>query len=184
MNIPGNLTNSLVDFHTALDGIVRLSSSNSGSYSSVSVAVAAATTAAYSDNCTSQKKTIATRKQTQNMAKLPSTLFLPSRPSFNEATSPPNETPINAAAMSPSTKKIIAQLDTSGGETCARIDQSERRVDGVWRHPYAIAASRLDGVQDSPLIFRTGGDALLDDGQASRRRAAELSERGAGAPAS
>ena len=58
------------------------------------------------------------------------------------------------------------------------------RVDGVWRHPYAIAASRLDGVQDSPLIFRTGGDALLDDGQAPRRRAAELSERGAGAPAS
>ena len=31
------------------------------------VAVAAATTAAYSDNCTSQKKTIATRKQTQNL---------------------------------------------------------------------------------------------------------------------
>ena len=57
---------------------------------------------------------------------------------------------MSAAAMSPSTRKIIAQLDTSGGETCVacrrRVDgvRGCGRVDGVdgaWRHPYAIAAT-------------------------------------------
>ena len=79
---------------------------------------AAATTAAYSDNCTSQKNPSRRGNRRRTWPSSCSTLFLPSRPSFNEATSPPKDTPINARGhVAEHSEKIIAQLDTSGGET-------------------------------------------------------------------
>eukprot|EP00966_Prymnesium_polylepis_P207901 4816055-Prymnesium_polylepis.1 len=56
-------------------------------------------------------------KQTVNMAIEPSSDFLPERPSLRLTVSPPNETPMIAALMSPSTRKIIDAIAHDGGES-------------------------------------------------------------------
>jgi len=62
------------------------------------------------------KRTQPTTKQTTSMAREPSSDFLPVRPSLTEATSPPNDTPMIAALMSPSTRKSSAAVEMDGGE--------------------------------------------------------------------
>ena len=55
-------------------------------------------------------------KQTQNIANEPSNDFFPSRPSLSDTVSPPNETPMIAALMSPKTRNRIDAIAIEGGE--------------------------------------------------------------------
>ena len=55
-------------------------------------------------------------KQTANIASEPSSDFLPCRPSRMVQVSPPNETPMMAADMSPSMRKSIETVAIDGGE--------------------------------------------------------------------
>mmetsp|Transcript_1836 Transcript_1836/g.4159 ORF Transcript_1836/g.4159 Transcript_1836/m.4159 type:complete len:209 (-) Transcript_1836:156-782(-) len=97
-------------------GMVKLSFRRNGSYSSVSVAASAPKKTGYSRRCTGAKMVEPTRKQTRNMAVEPSMDFFPCLPSFIETVSPPNDTPMIAALMSPSTRKRIEAIAIEGGD--------------------------------------------------------------------
>mmetsp|Transcript_59802 Transcript_59802/g.129633 ORF Transcript_59802/g.129633 Transcript_59802/m.129633 type:complete len:235 (-) Transcript_59802:538-1242(-) len=130
-------------------GIVRLSFKWSGSKSSVSVAVSAPKKTGYSRSRTEAKTEHPITKQTRNIAEEPSIDFLPPRPSFMETVSPPKETPMMAALMSPSTRKRIEAMAIDGGDKAMQSVQprlkkhapvrcvfsSSRRMDasGQWR---------------------------------------------------
>lgn len=98
------------------NGMVRLSLSPNGSHSSTKVATRAPMTIGYSRKCTSLKATTPTSVHVMNIATLPSIDFLPSLPIFKLHTSPPKLTPNNAAAISPTTRKIIATIATDVGK--------------------------------------------------------------------
>eukprot|EP00316_Scyphosphaera_apsteinii_P017548 CAMPEP_0119328786 /NCGR_PEP_ID=MMETSP1333-20130426/74236_1 /TAXON_ID=418940 /ORGANISM="Scyphosphaera apsteinii, Strain RCC1455" /LENGTH=200 /DNA_ID=CAMNT_0007337745 /DNA_START=110 /DNA_END=714 /DNA_ORIENTATION=+ len=98
-------------------GMVRLSLRLNGSYSSVKVAAKAPKKIGYSRRRTGAKIVEPIVKHTQNIASEPSSDFLPSRPSLSlPRASPPKETPMMAAVMSPRTRKRMDDIATEGGE--------------------------------------------------------------------
>jgi len=96
-------------------GIVKLSLIPNGSCNSVKVAASAPANAGYSRSSTERKTVQAIRKQTVNMATDPSRDFLPQRPNLTEQVSPPNDTPIMAADMSPRTRNRMDTIAIDGG---------------------------------------------------------------------
>ena len=108
-------------------GIVKLSLMKKGSYSSVSVAARAPKNTGYSRKCTEAKTEQPIITQTINIAIEPSIDFLPSRPNRLTTASPPNDTPITAADMSPSTKNKMDAIEIDGGEIAMhKVQPSEK----------------------------------------------------------